>query len=168
MSGRDTAPLPPAPPGPPPLPSAGFHRTADGIPAVPGAYVLLIRMGQPLSVALPGRPPVTLAAGRYLYCGSARGPGGLRARLARHLSPDKTLRWHVDRLTCGGNAVGAWIFPAGSVSGGPDWTECALAAALEGLPVPAPGFGSSDCPTCRSHLLAWPGGAGLPFVPVPD
>lgn len=157
-------------PPPTPLPSAGFHRTADGIPAVPGAYVLLIRLGQPLSLALPGRAPVTLGAGRYLYCGSARGPGGLKARLARHLSPDKTRRWHVDRLTCGGNAVGAWIFPAGSVSGRPDrdWTECALVAALAGLPVPAPGFGSSDCPTCRSHLLAWPDGAVLPFGPVPD
>jgi len=29
-------------------------------------------------------------------------------------------------------------------------------AALSCLPVPIPGFGSTDCVRCRSHLLRWP------------
>jgi histidyl-tRNA synthetase len=57
----------------------------------------------------------------------------------------KIIRWHVDRLTEAGEVPGAWVFPDGD--------ECALAASLAHLPVPVPGFGSSDCPRCRSHLF---------------
>lgn len=127
--------------------TAGFHTAATTIPAVAGAYVLLVRLEVPLPPLLPGR---------YLYCGSAKGPGGLRARLGRHLRKGKALRWHVDRLTEAGVAEGAWVFPGGD--------ECALVAALGHLPMPWPGFGSSDCRVCRSHLLAWPEGEVLPFA----
>jgi histidyl-tRNA synthetase len=131
--------------------AAPFHRVPETLPAVPGAYVVLIRLDAPLA---------GLEAGRYLYCGSARGPGGLRARLGRHMRRGKAVRWHVDRLTEGGVVVGAWIFPGGD--------ECALVAALAGLPVPIRGFGSSDCRRCPAHLLGWPAGAALPFGPDPD
>jgi Uri superfamily endonuclease len=32
------------------------------------------------------------------------------------------------------------------------------------LPMPIAGFGSSDCATCRSHLLFWPNGMALPWL----
>ncbi len=35
--------------------------------------------------------------------------------------------------------------------------ECPLATSLAHLPIPIEGFGSSDCRSCRSHLLRWPG-----------
>lgn len=127
--------------------NADLHLGPDTIPAAPGAYVLLIRLDAPL-------PP--LAAGRYLYCGSAKGSGGLRARLARHMKKDKKIRWHVDRLTEAGVVEGAWVFIHGD--------ECALVRQLAGFPVPWPGFGSSDCRTCASHLLAWPDGRALPWA----
>ncbi len=132
-----------------------FHPDATRLPAVPGAYVLLVETGREVVVRLPGRPPTILTPGRYLYCGSARGPGGIKARVARHMRRDKTVRWHVDRLTEAGSVLGAWTFPGGD--------ECALVASLSALPVPMAGFGSSDCRTCASHLLAWPAGADLPF-----
>lgn len=119
--------------------SGGFHIDAGTIPPVPGAYVLVIRLDAPL-------PP--LAPGRYLYCGSAKGAGGLRARLGRHMRKDKKIRWHVDRLTEAGVVEGAFVFEDGD--------ECALVAKLSHLPVPWPGFGSSDCRSCQSHLLALP------------
>lgn len=125
---------------------ARFFNAAPEIPAEPGAYVLAVTLDAP---AL-GLPP-----GRYLYCGNARGPGGLRARLARHMRKGKRIHWHVDRLTEAGRVLGAWIFPGGD--------ECALVRRLAGLPVPIPGFGSSDCARCESHLLAWPEGAILPW-----
>lgn len=34
-----------------------------------------------------------------MYVGSARGPGGIMARLSRHLSKEKRLRWHIDYIT---------------------------------------------------------------------
>ncbi|MDA8230600.1 MAG: GIY-YIG nuclease family protein [Magnetospirillum sp.] len=127
-----------------------FHAAADAIPALPGAYVLAIILDAPMA---------GLPAGRYLYCGSARGPGGLRARLGRHMRKGKAVRWHVDRLTEAGWVLGAWVFP--------DQSECDLVAQLARLPVPLPGFGSSDCRVCPSHLLAWPAGVALPWEDKP-
>jgi histidyl-tRNA synthetase len=120
-----------------------FAASAASAPACAGAYVLLVVLAAPLELMVPRR--ATLAPGRYLYCGSAKGPGGLRARLGRHMRRGKTVRWHIDRLTEAGAVPGAWVVPGGD--------ECALAAALAHLEVPVPGFGSSDCATCRSHLF---------------
>jgi Uri superfamily endonuclease len=50
------------------------------------------------AVMLSGRLPIALPAGRYLYCGSAKGRGGLKARLSRHMRRGKSVRWHVDQL----------------------------------------------------------------------
>lgn len=127
-------------------PDAGFVTTASDAPALPGAYLLLLTLTEPMTVGLPHRPAVTLPAGRYLYAGSARGPGGIRARLARHMRADKRPHWHIDQLTRGGTVDGAWVLPGGN--------ECAVVAALAHLPAPIPGFGSTDCRTCVSHLLA--------------
>ena len=117
------------------------------LPSDKGAYLLLIELAAPLAVALPGRPATTLAPGRYAYAGSAYGPGGLRARIARHLRRDKPSRWHVDRLTAAGEVVAVLATPGGS--------ECGLleaALAVEGSTLPLPGFGSSDCRRCPAHL----------------
>ena len=127
-------------------------RRPKDIPGAPGAYILVVALTRPLTITIFGTTG-TLRAGHYLYCGSAYGPGGLRARIARHLRPSKPVRWHIDRLTTSGKVRGAWIFP--------DSDECALARSLAHLPVPIPGFGSSDCPNCRSHLFHWPRGLRL-------
>lgn len=125
-----------------------FCTNADDAPVLPGAYVLAVEIARPVTVRLPGKPATSLSPGRYLYCGSARGPSGLRARLGRHMRRGKAIRWHVDRLTEAGAVLGAWVFPGGN--------ECDLVMALSGLPVPIAGFGSTDCARCRSHLLRWP------------
>ncbi len=121
------------------------------LPATGGAYLLLVDLPAPLAVDLPGRPPARLAPGRYAYCGSAYGPGGLRARIARHLRPAKRAHWHIDRLTGAGRVVAVYGLPGGR--------ECALFASLLATPgarVPLRGFGSSDCRTCPAHLAAVP------------
>jgi Uri superfamily endonuclease len=41
-----------------------------------------------------GRAAIELPAGRFLYCGSAKGQGGSKARLSRHF---KSVRWHIDQ-----------------------------------------------------------------------
>ena len=130
-----------------------FCENAAAAPRSPGAYILRIELTRPVGVVIAGRPPATLAAGHYLYCGSAYGPGGLRARLARHMRRDKSMHWHIDQLTGRGAVIGAWIMIGGS--------ECDLVARLEALAAPIPGFGSSDCPNCRSHLLRAPDSSEL-------
>lgn len=112
-----------------------------------GAYLLAIRLDRPLEGELRGSPFV-LPAGQYLYAGNARGPGGIAARLSRHLRRDKKIHWHIDRLTLGAHDMTALAFPGGS--------ECALMARLSRSGAgefPVAGFGCSDCRTCPAHLL---------------
>ena len=130
-----------------------FCLNADDVPSLPGAYAVAIEFTDKVAVTLSGRSPIVLPAGRYLYCGSAKGPGGLEARLSRHMRRGKPVRWHVDQLTEQGLVVGNWIFPGGD--------ECEVVQMCSYLPMPIAGFGSSDCATCRSHLLQWPNGTAL-------
>ncbi|NQV61508.1 MAG: GIY-YIG nuclease family protein [Alphaproteobacteria bacterium] len=121
------------------------------LPKQPGAYALLIELSQPftLPIARLGRP--TLAPGLYVYCGSAYGPGGLAARVGRHLRRGKAIRWHVDHLTETGKVLDVLCVPDGS--------ECELVRRLGRMAdagAPVAGFGSSDCQQCTSHLLSVP------------
>ncbi len=121
----------------------------DEIPPVPGAYVLLIELSRALAVPLGGGRRARLGPGLYAYCGSARGPAGIRGRAARHLKRAKRPHWHVDRLTQRGLVTEVLAVPGGA--------ECALADAVAALPgsgVPAPGFGASDCRRCAAHLFS--------------
>ncbi len=132
-----------------------FCGSIDEAPSLPGAYVIAVELVETVMVTLCGRAAIDLPAGRYLYCGSAKGPGGLKARLSRHSRRGKSMRWHIDQLTERGSVVGSWIFPGGD--------ECELVRRLLPLPIPIPGFGSSDCAKCGSHLLQWSNGTALPL-----
>jgi Uri superfamily endonuclease len=126
------------------------------LPRQGGAYLLVLELQRPLTLRLAGRAAVTLDPGHYAYCGSAYGPGGIAARVARHRRRDKALRWHIDRLTAASEIVAVTAVPGG--------TECALfdrVAASAGAWVPLPGFGSSDCRRCAAHLAAVPAGFRL-------
>ncbi|MBT3330864.1 MAG: GIY-YIG nuclease family protein [Rhodospirillaceae bacterium] len=131
------------------------------LPGSLGAYALLIQLPRSLTLPIPRLQSPTLAPGLYVYCGSARGPGGLAARVGRHLRAEKPIRWHVDHLTTGGENAGRVL----DVLCLPDGDECELVGqlgAMSGVAVPVPGFGSSDCRQCRSHLLSVPTGFILP------
>jgi Uri superfamily endonuclease len=105
-------------------------------------------------------------AGLYVYVGSAFGPGGLAARVGRHLRSGKRLRWHIDYLTCepGVRTVATitrlQTAAANDVPGiclECDWVRCLLA--IPGVEIPARGFGASDCrEDCPAHLLRLPDG----------
>ena len=133
---------------------AGGLSEIDDCPRIGGIYLLIIQLEQSIDVAKP--QATTLPASTYFYAGSAFGPGGLRARIRRHLKRDKTIRWHVDQLTTRAQAVSAlgWTGGLGSKGG----KECDLVDLLETLlphAHPVTGFGSSDCPKCTSHLIAF-------------
>jgi Uri superfamily endonuclease len=82
-------------------------------------------------------------AGRYVYTGSAL--RNLEARIARHLSRDKRLRWHIDYLLA---APGARVVRVRRAAEG----ECELNGATRGAVIVA-GFGAGDCRSgCGSHL----------------
>lgn len=117
--------------------------------AEPGAYLLLIGLARPVVLEIERFPGVRFSAGWYVYAGNANGPGGLRARVGRHLRRDKRAHWHVDHLA-GEGSVAPLCFPGAD--------ECGLVESLIAAPrfaVPVPGFGSTDCRRCDSHLLSW-------------
>ncbi len=135
--------------------AGGTDAIAD-LPALPGAYLLLFDLAAPLALGSVGRlGEVRLAPALYAYAGSAKGPGGLAARITRHLAPAKRTHWHIDRLTR--------LAPPKTVFVWPDGDECALVRRLEsaaGVRFPVTGFGSSDCRACAAHLVALPRDAG--------
>ena len=115
-----------------------------------GTYVLALRLPAPQTICIGRLGEIRFPAGWYLYVGSARGPGGLAARLARHRRrEDKRFHWHIDYLRAVTTLVQMWTSP-GDVR-----QECAwatAAAALPGASVVAPRFGASDC-RCPAHLF---------------
>ncbi|MCZ6862799.1 MAG: GIY-YIG nuclease family protein [Alphaproteobacteria bacterium] len=127
----------------------------------PGAYLLFVDLAAPLALDIPRLAAPTLVPGCYAYCGSAHGPGGLRARIGRHLRRDKAPHWHIDRLTAAGRVTGVRAVPAGR--------ECDLLRDLldkPGVSVPVPGFGSSDCRACPAHLVMLPAHGGFESIPA--
>ncbi len=120
--------------------------TADSnaLTADAGAYILLLRLSQPAT--LPPRWKDLLKPGVYAYAGSALGPGGIRARCARHLRGNKVKHWHVDWISTLATERRVATFDG--------LGECSLLDRLlaTGATLPVPGFGSSDCRRCRSHL----------------
>lgn len=119
------------------------------IPDSPGAYLLLVGLARPVDLDIPRFSGVTVTPGWYAYAGNANGPGGLRARVARHLRQDKRAHWHIDHLTHDA-PVAALCFPGSD--------ECRLVELLIPAPaftIPVAGFGSTDCQRCESHLVRW-------------
>lgn len=125
-------------------------------PDASGDYLLLWQLTTPvpdLPIARLGR--FDLAPGTWAYCGSARGPGGLRARIERHLRPGKAAHWHIDHLTA--------ALPPPEVIALPEAAsrsarlECRLVDQLvfrHGFDAPILGFGNGDCRSgCPAHLL---------------
>ena len=121
----------------------------DEIPSDPGAYALVIRLRREFHAPVGALGTIHLAPGCYVYLGSANGPGGIAGRVRRHLRADKSMHWHVDRLTGADAITDIAVQPGGS--------ECTLVdhlLASAGVNVPVAGFGSSDCQRCRAHLLS--------------
>lgn len=125
------------------------------LPRLPGSYALLIPLEEPLPEVEVGRlGRVNLAAGSYIYCGSAQGGGGLAARLGRHLRREKARRWHIDALTA--TARPSWLLWQVEATPQTPGLECVWSQRLlsRGFVAPIPGFGSSDCRhRCPAHLL---------------
>lgn len=117
------------------------------LPTDGGAYALYFEVTDPVTLRIERLGHPVLDPGAYVYAGSAYGPGGIRARVTRHLRKEKKLHWHVDYLSAATSCTRVEIFPGG--------IECAVIADLlaAGADTPVPGFGSTDCKTCMAHLV---------------
>ena len=126
-------------------------RALDVLPARPGTYALVFHVREEQVIQVGRLGALRLTPGYYVYVGSARGPGGLAARVRRHLRTDKRSHWHIDYLT-------ARVPPSRIVfSTHPEDGECLWVTRLLGEDrtyVPIRGFGNGDCHHgCPAHLL---------------
>jgi len=115
-----------------------------------GTYVLILRLHAERSIRVGRMGACAFPSGYYAYVGSARGPGGVAARVGRHLRRHKTRRWHIDYLRAAAEPIEVWV----AVSESPD-LEHTFACALESMRFLHPamaGIGSSDC-GCPTHLF---------------
>ncbi|MGD8340969.1 MAG: GIY-YIG nuclease family protein [Gammaproteobacteria bacterium] len=115
----------------------------------PGTYVLVLHSRANVDIEVGHWGRLRVEPGYYAYVGSAFGPGGLRARLARHFRREKKNHWHVDYLREVTEPVAAWCLHA-SVRLEHRWAKAL--GRRQGIACIA-GFGSSDC-CCDGHLFA--------------
>lgn len=118
-------------------------------PDGPGTYVLVTQLPRSERICIGRLGRFQFPAGFYTYIGSARGPGGVAARVRRHLRQVKPLRWHIDYLRARSLSVEIWS------TADARRLECAWAAAMcrcPGASVPVSRFGASDC-LCVAHLI---------------
>ena len=118
-------------------------------PPSPGTYVLCMVLDRDTVITAGSLGALALEAGLWLYVGSALGPGGLRARVGRHLGRRGKRHWHVDHLLAEAQ-VPALLYAASPRRLEHRWAG-RLAARKEIRSGP-PGFGSSDC-GCATHLF---------------
>ena len=127
----------------------------QGLPASRGTYVLRLSVMCAQSIGIGRLGLQHFPIGVYFYVGSARGTGGLRARLRRHLRGDGAQHWHIDYLRTIAEVRAVLYTVTDNMP-----LECAWSQALAQMPtafIPVPHFGSSDCRSrCAAHLIAFP------------
>ncbi len=123
------------------------------LPAIHGAYVLHLYVARPRPLIIGRLGQFRLPVGHYFYAGSAHGPGGIQARVGRHLHGAGRLHWHIDSLRAVSEVQDVFYTVTDKAY------ECEWSQALAQLPrvlIPVPHFGSSDCRSgCAAHLVAF-------------
>ena len=106
-------------------------------------YQLFILVEKEMQLQIGKLGVFTFPAGHYVYTGSAK--RNMDARISRHYSIHKKIKWHIDYLLA---AADVSIFHVKKFREG----ECQVNRKTDGI-IPAPGFGASDCREgCISHL----------------
>lgn len=114
-----------------------------------GTYALILKLSRARTVSIGRLNRIGFPAGFFIYIGSAFGPGGLSARLGRHIARHKRSHWHIDYLRRFAELMEIWYTLH------PEKEECLWAEAIRQTRrarIPCPGFGASDC-GCKTHLF---------------
>ena len=114
----------------------------------PGTYVLILFSSHQGSIPVGHLGQLSVERGYYLYVGSARGRGGLKARIAHHQKVTSRPHWHIDYLRAVTRIDRVWCAYT-RVNQEHRWAR--LIGKLPGAQMSIAGFGSSDC-RCGSHL----------------
>ncbi len=108
-------------------------------------YLLFVALREAKHIQVGKLGRFYFPSGQYVYVGRAK--KNIDARLRRHKSKEKTLRWHIDYVLAYARVVKTKVYSGND--------ECGLAQSLlaqTGFTVPVRKFGSSDC-SCVSHFF---------------
>jgi Uri superfamily endonuclease len=125
-----------------------IHQSSE-IQSRPGTYALILQAARPQTITIGSLGTLEVHPGIYVYIGSAFGPGGLKARIGRHLRRTSVRHWHIDYLKPAAAVKEVWF------SYHPTSLEHTWARAFQiapGAAIPLQRFGSSDC-RCPTHLF---------------
>ena len=100
-----------------------------------GTYILAMTLRSDIRIEVGSLGGILFPAGEYCYAGSAM--NGLDQRIRRHLSADKKIHWHIDRLTAAAYSTVAFESCGDSI---PECTLARMAEDAGGIPF-ADGFG---------------------------
>lgn len=114
----------------------------------PGTYTIVIQNDAHEKIQVGQWGPLDLISGYYLYVGSALGPGGVAARVARHCRRSKPFRWHIDYITAVAAPIAAWYYHSSAKLEHRWAAKLQRSAQLSHIER----FGSSDC-RCATHLF---------------
>lgn len=118
-------------------------------PDCSGTYIILSYIKKKCIIPIGKKGNIEFKRGYYAYVGSAFGPGGLRARISRHLRSSKKFHWHIDFLLDHASIKECWYTV--SIQNLEHTFAEVLSASVASDGV-IEKFGSSDC-TCKSHLI---------------
>ena len=115
----------------------------------PGTYALVCESVCGTEVSVGRLGALAVRKGWYIYLGSAFGPGGIRARVARHVSQSSNRHWHIDYLWPALRIGEIW-YSHDPMRREHEWVR--ILRRVTGCSVPLQRFGASDC-RCEAHLL---------------
>jgi Uri superfamily endonuclease len=114
----------------------------------PGTYALILQSHSKVNIQIGRWRQIDIQRGYYIYVGSAFGPGGVQARVLRHLRVEKLKHWHIDYLREYVSPQTAWVsYDTEKLEH--RWAQIFFerneTSAIQG-------FGCSDC-KCHTHLF---------------
>jgi len=128
-----------------------LDKISQELPRTGGGYAIIIRIEKNIKIEL-FKKNIDVKPGFYVYIGSACGPGGLRARILRHLKRTKKIRWHIDKITSNINAKVIIIIYSDKVQGNSFERKVSSCLFRKGLDY-IEKFGSTDDKENISHLF---------------
>lgn len=130
------------------------------LPTDTGSYALFLHLPVRQIQSIGKLGTGVFKAGNYVYFGSARGPGGLKARLSRHIDGKGKNHWHIDFLRSISAVTGFIYVEDQYLPFQYPPVECLWAQAMLETPsiqLPMANFGASDCKSgCAAHLIYHP------------
>ena len=116
-----------------------------------GIYHAVFQLKKDRIIKVGAQGPIYFPAAFYVYTGTAQ--KNLAARVKRHASRVKKVRWHIDYLTMDPCAkfIDAYYKPNARAG-----RECVMNLGIVlNAAFYIPKFGTSDCAGCPSHLAAF-------------